>query len=46
VKVIIIASLNSYVPALAVEFGRKVVSASERPSFDALEQHCRQLKKR
>jgi chemotaxis protein MotA len=46
VKVIIIASLNSYAPALAVEFGRKVVSASERPSFNALEQHCRQLKKR
>lgn len=46
VKVIIIASLNSYAPALAVEFGRKVVSASERPSFNELEQHCRQLKKR
>jgi chemotaxis protein MotA len=46
VKVIIIASLNSYAPALAVEFGRKVVSSSERPSFNALEQHCRQLKKR
>jgi chemotaxis protein MotA len=46
VKVIVIASLNSYAPALAVEFGRKVVSASERPSFDALEQHCRQLEKR
>jgi chemotaxis protein MotA len=46
VKVIIIASLNSYAPTLAVEFGRKVVSASERPSFDELEQHCRQLKKR
>ena len=46
VKVIVIASLNSYAPALAVEFGRKVVSASERPTFSALEQHCRQLKKR
>ena len=46
VKVIVIASLNSYAPALAVEFGRKVVSASERPSFNELEQHCRQLKKR
>lgn len=46
VKVMIIASLNSYPPALAVEFGRKVVSASERPSFAELEAHCRQLKKR
>jgi len=45
VKVIIIASLNSYPPALAVEFGRKVVSASERPSFAELEEHCRHLKK-
>ncbi|WP_332848359.1 flagellar motor stator protein MotA [Massilia sp. S19_KUP03_FR1] len=45
VKVIIIASLNSYPPALAVEFGRKVVSASERPSFAELEEHCRQLKR-
>jgi chemotaxis protein MotA len=31
---------------LAVEFGRKVVSARERPSFAELEQHCRQLRKR
>ncbi|MDQ2819803.1 MAG: flagellar motor stator protein MotA [Pseudomonadota bacterium] len=46
VKVIIIASLNSYAPMLAVEFGRKVVSASERPSFAELEEHCRLLKKR
>jgi len=45
VKVIIIASLNSYPPALAVEFGRKVVSSSERPSFAELEEHCRQLKR-
>lgn len=45
VKVIVIASLNSYPPALAVEFGRKVVSSSERPSFAELEAHCRQLKK-
>ncbi len=45
VKVVIIASLNSYPPALAVEFGRKVVSASERPSFSQLEEHCRNLKR-
>lgn len=46
VKVSIIASLNGYAPMLAVEFGRKVVSARERPSFAELEQHCRQLRKR
>jgi len=37
VKVTIIASLNGYAPSLAVEFGRKVISAKQRPSFAALE---------
>jgi len=46
VKVTILASLNGYAPALAVEFGRKVISASERPSFAELEKHVRQLKSR
>jgi chemotaxis protein MotA len=44
IKVVIIASLNGYAPTMAVEFGRKVVSATERPSFAQLESHCRQLK--
>ncbi|MET3131221.1 chemotaxis protein MotA [Oxalobacteraceae bacterium GrIS 1.11] len=46
VKVTMLASLNGYAPALAVEFGRKVISITERPSFDELEKHVRQLKSR
>jgi chemotaxis protein MotA len=46
VKVTLLASMNGYAPAIAVEFGRKVISASERPSFAELEGHVRQLKAR
>jgi len=45
VKVTLIASLNGYAPTLAVEFGRKVISAVQRPSFAELENHFRQQKK-
>jgi len=41
VKVSIIASMNGYAPSLAVEFGRKLVSASRRPNFKELEAHLR-----
>jgi chemotaxis protein MotA len=44
IKVTLLASLNGYAPALAVEFGRKVISNTERPSFDELEKHVRQVK--
>ena len=33
IKVTILASLNGYAPAIAVEFGRKVLFSTERPSF-------------
>ena len=33
VKVTLLASLNGYAPALAVEFGRKVLYSTERPTF-------------
>ena len=46
IKVTLIASLNGYAPMLAVEFGRKVISASERPSFAQMESHFRQAKKK
>jgi chemotaxis protein MotA len=46
IKVTLIASLNGYAPALAVEFGRKVISARERPSFIELESHFKQNKGR
>jgi chemotaxis protein MotA len=44
VKVTLLASLHGYAPALAVEFGRKVISASERPSFNELEKQMRQVR--
>jgi chemotaxis protein MotA len=46
VKVTLLASLNGYAPALAVEFGRKVISASERPSFVELDKQVRMVKSR
>lgn len=44
VKVTLLASLNGYAPALAVEFGRKVLFSTERPSFLELEEHIKQSK--
>jgi chemotaxis protein MotA len=41
VKVTLLASLNGYAPALAVEFGRKVLYSTERPSFVELEEHVK-----
>lgn len=43
-KVTLIASLNGYAPTLAVEFGRKVISAVQRPSFAEMESHFKQQK--
>jgi chemotaxis protein MotA len=44
IKVTLLASLNGYAPAVAVEFGRKVLYSSERPSFLELEDHVKQRK--
>jgi chemotaxis protein MotA len=44
--VTLLASINGYAPALAVEFGRKVLYSTERPSFSELEEHVRQAKKK
>ncbi|HUW27461.1 MAG TPA: flagellar motor stator protein MotA [Sulfuriferula sp.] len=44
VKVTLLASLNGYAPALAVEFGRKVLFSTERPSFIELEDHVKQAR--
>jgi chemotaxis protein MotA len=46
IKVTLLASLNGYAPQLAVEFGRKVLFSTERPSFSELDEHVRQVKKR
>jgi len=44
VKVTLLASLNGYAPALAVEFGRKVLYSTERPTFAELEDHIKKAK--
>ena len=41
VRVTLLANLNGYAPQLAVEFGRKALHSTERPSFDELEEHVR-----
>jgi chemotaxis protein MotA len=44
VKVTLLASLNGYAPAIAVEFGRKILYSTERPGFAELEAHVKQAK--
>lgn len=41
VKTAILAMVNGIPPQLAVEFGRKTIFSSDRPSFSALEDHLR-----
>ena len=43
VKAILVAYLNGYTPSGAVEFGRKVFYADQRPSYDEVEQTLRGL---
>ena len=45
-KVTLLANLNGYAPQLAVEFGRKVLFSTERPSFTELDDHVREVKAR
>jgi chemotaxis protein MotA len=42
IKVTLLASLNGYAPAMAVEFGRKVLLSTERPTFAELETFVKQ----
>ena len=44
IKITLLANLNGYSPALSVEFGRKVLFTTERPSFLELEGHVKQSK--
>jgi chemotaxis protein MotA len=44
IKVTLLASMNGYAPALAVEFGRKVLYSTERPTFVELEKHVKPAK--
>ena len=44
IKVTLLASLNGYAPQVAVEFGRKVLYSTERPTFIELEEDIKQRK--
>ena len=44
VKITLLASMQGYAPAIAVEFGRKMLFSTERPSFTELEAHVKQKK--
>ncbi len=43
-SVTLLSNLNGYAPPIAVEFGRKTLYSSERPSFIELEEHVRAVK--
>jgi chemotaxis protein MotA len=42
VKATLLASLQGYAPAVAVEFGRKILYSTDRPTFVELEKHVKQ----
>ena len=44
IKVTLLASLNGYAPQVAVEFGRKALNSTERPSFKELEEFVKNAK--
>lgn len=44
VKVTLLAHLNGYVPQVSIEFGRKALFSAERPRFDELENHVREVR--
>ena len=46
IKVTLMANLNGYAPQLAVEFGRKILYSTTRPSFIELDAHVRDVKSR
>lgn len=41
IKTTLLASMQGYAPQIAVEFGRKVLFSTERPSFSELEGHVK-----
>ena len=44
IKVVLLASMNGYAPQVAVEFGRKVLYSTERPTFLELEEDIKSRK--
>ncbi|ELD1760592.1 flagellar motor stator protein MotA [Escherichia coli] len=45
IKVTLLSNLNGYAPPIAVEFGRKTLYSTERPSFNELDERVRIAKK-
>lgn len=41
IKTTLLASMQGYAPTTAIEFGRKVLFSTERPSFNELESHVK-----
>ena len=41
VKTVLLASMQGYAPQVAIEFGRKVLYSTERPTFAELENHVK-----
>ncbi|CAM3982111.1 flagellar motor stator protein MotA [Rahnella bruchi] len=44
IRVTLLSSMNGYAPQIAVEFGRKTLFSTERPTFVELEEHVREAK--
>ncbi len=44
IKVVLLASMSGYAPQVAVEFGRKVLFAGDRPTFSELEEELKARK--
>ncbi|MDE1997894.1 MAG: flagellar motor stator protein MotA [Burkholderiales bacterium] len=41
IKTVLLASMQGYAPQVAIEFGRKVLYSTERPTFNELEAHVK-----
>jgi chemotaxis protein MotA len=46
VKVVLLAHLNNFPPPVSVEFGRKILFSTQRPSFKELDQETKSVKGR
>jgi chemotaxis protein MotA len=44
IKMVLLSSMNGYAPQVAVEFGRKVLYSTDRPSFSELEEDIKSRK--
>jgi len=44
IKLVLLASMNGYAPQVAIEFGRKALYSTERPTFTELEQDIKSRK--